>query len=72
MKLPAIERSTMRNFRSDRESLISIALAVFLIVLAFASGYRATSDLTWPPYEHIERDASFAQSILDGHYGENP
>lgn len=72
MKLPAIERSTMRNFRSDRESLISIALAVFLIVLAFASGYRATSDLTWPPYVDFDRDASFAQSILDGHYGEDP
>ncbi|MBZ0205727.1 MAG: hypothetical protein K8H89_05345 [Flavobacteriales bacterium] len=72
MKRSTLELTRARNSGWDRESLISIVLAVFLITLAFASGYRATSDLTWGPYVDFDRDASFAQSILDGHYGEDP
>lgn len=72
MKLTAVDLSTARNSGWDGRSLVCTVLAAFLILLAFVSGYRATSDLTWPPYVDFDRDASFAQSILDGHYGEDP
>jgi len=72
MKRSDLHPAQARNSGRDRRSLICTALAVFLIALAFAGGHRATSDLTWPPYMDFDRDASFAQSILDGHYGEDP
>jgi hypothetical protein len=72
MKLSAIDPSAARSSGRDRGSMVALLLAAFLIALAFASGHRATSDLTWPPYMDFDRDASFAQSILDGHYGEDP
>ena len=49
-----------------------LLLAIFMITLAFNAGVRRTYDLTWPPYMDHARDASFAQSVLDGHYGEDP
>ena len=49
-----------------------VLLAIFMITLAFNAGVRRSHDLTWPPYMDHARDASFAQSILDGHYGEDP
>lgn len=72
MKRSTLDLNRARNSGWDRESWIAIVLALFLITLAFASGYRATSDLTWGPYVDFDRDASFAQSILEGHYGEDP
>ena len=48
-----------------------VLLAFFMITLAFNAGVRRSYDLTWPPYMDHARDASFAQSILDGHYGES-
>ena len=47
-------------------------VAIFMLALAFNAGVRNTHDLTWPPYVDQERDASFANSILDGHYGDDP
>lgn len=55
-----------------RETRLFVLFATFMIALAFLAGQRATHDLTWAPYVDMDRDASFAQSILDGHYGEDP
>lgn len=55
-----------------RTSLVCGSLGLFMIVLAFIPGRLATRDLTWGPYVDFDRDASFAQGVLEGHYGEDP
>jgi hypothetical protein len=47
-------------------------IAAFMISLAFHAGRDATLGLTWGPYVDQDRDASFAESVLEGHYGEDP
>lgn len=55
-----------------RLDVVCSALAVLIFVLAFLAGARATGGLTWGAYVDFDRDASFARSVLEGHYGEDP
>lgn len=59
--------------REDRSSswLFTMTAAV-LIGMAALAGWRSTKDLTWGPYVDFDRDASFVNGILEGHYGEDP
>jgi hypothetical protein len=40
--------------------------ALFICLVAFWHGWRATRDLAWPPDFDLYRDASIAQTMLDG------
>ena len=55
-----------------RLEAVCTALGVLMLALAFQVGTRATEGLTWGAYVDFDRDASFARSVQEGHYGEDP
>jgi hypothetical protein len=49
------------------------AAGIFIMLfLAFAQGYKTTHDLDWPCDIDFDRDMSFIQGTLDGHFGKDP
>ncbi len=49
-----------------------VAIFILLLTLAFVQGYHTVSDLNWTCDDDFDRDMSFVQGVLDGHYGQDP
>lgn len=65
--------ATSPNAASDRRlEAVCTASGVLILALAFQVGTHATEGLTWGTYVDFDRDASFARSVQEGHYGEDP
>ena len=62
----------MNHGTDDRSHWLFALTAAVLIAMAALAGWRTTRDLTWGPYVDFDRDASFVNGILEGHYGEDP
>jgi hypothetical protein len=45
---------------------------LILLLMAFAQGYKTTHDLHWAYDMDFDRDMSFIQGNLDGHFGKDP
>jgi hypothetical protein len=43
-----------------------------MLLMAFAQGYKTTHDLNWGCSIDFDRDMSFIQGTLDGHFGKDP
>jgi hypothetical protein len=43
-----------------------------MLLMAFAQGYKTTHDLHWAYDIDFDRDMSFIQGTLDGHFGKDP
>jgi hypothetical protein len=43
-----------------------------MLLMAFAQGYKTTRDLHWAYSMDFDRDMSFVQGNLDGHFGQDP
>src|SRR6188508_131741 len=53
-------------------AMLSVLVFLFVLVLAFLSGLQAVGGLKWGASVDFHRDAAFARTVLEGHYGEDP
>src|SRR5258707_814742 len=62
--------------RSPRQqAYIQIAFILaftLMLLLAFVQGFRTTHDLHWAADADFDRDISYVQGTLDGHFGMDP
>src|ERR1700742_1759109 len=62
-----------RSFRLQTKPRPAIILAfLVMLVLAFVQCFRTTHDLHWAADADFDRDISYVQGTLDGHYGMDP
>jgi hypothetical protein len=62
-----------RSHRLQTKNRAAIIVAFLLMLgLALFQGYRTTHDLSWAADVDFDRDISYVQGTLDGHYGMDP
>ncbi|HTQ27537.1 MAG TPA: hypothetical protein VMI35_05385 [Puia sp.] len=49
-----------------------LIVCLIMLIMAFVRCYLTTYDLFWASESDFDRDISFVQTILDGHYGQDP
>ncbi|HVM89001.1 MAG TPA: hypothetical protein VMT76_12500 [Puia sp.] len=60
------------TLNKNPNKIFFIAAFVIMLSIAFFQCYKTTHDLQYAFDVDFDRDVSFAQSLMDGHYGQDP
>ena len=55
-----------------KDKILLAAAFALMLAMAFVQSYKTTHDLIWASEPDFDRDISFVQGTLDGHYGKDP
>jgi hypothetical protein len=55
-----------------KDKILLVAAFAIMLTMAFVQSYKTTQDLRWASEPDFDRDISFVQGTLDGHYGKDP